>query len=110
MEKPIPPEHCRSMAELRREIDALDRRIVALLARRAACIDRATELKPSEGLPARIPERVQAVMDNIRAEALATGLDPALAEEIWRRLIEWSIAREERVLGPRRAGFPGEPQ
>ncbi len=110
MGEPIPPAHCRSMAELRREIDALDRRIVAMLARRAACIDRAIELKPSEGLPARIPDRVQAVMDNIRAEALATGLDPALAEEIWHKLIEWSIAREERVLGPQREEYPCEPQ
>ncbi len=100
MTHPTDPEACRSMTDLRGVIDALDRDIVRLLARRAALIDRAIALKPAEGLPARIPDRVQAVLDNVRAEARATGLDPDLVADLWRLLIEWSIAREERVLGP----------
>ncbi|MFC2966483.1 chorismate mutase [Acidimangrovimonas pyrenivorans] len=89
-----------SMAELRREIDAHDRGIVAALVRRAAMIDRAAELKPAEGLPARIGPRVEAVVENVRAAAVEGGLDPDLVERLWRELIEWSIAREEKVLGP----------
>jgi isochorismate pyruvate lyase len=27
-------------------------------------------------------------------------MDPDLAEKLWRILIDWSIAREERVIGP----------
>ncbi len=94
-----PPEDCTTMAELRRTIDALDTRLVALLAARAACIDRAIELKPGEGLPARIGPRVDEVLANVRAQAGEQGLDPALADTLWRTLIDWSIAREERVLG-----------
>ena len=93
------PREIASMAELRAEIDAHDAKIVAMLAERARLIDRAAELKPAEKMPARITARVNAVLDNVRAEAEARGLDPALVEGIWRGLIEWSIAREEKVLG-----------
>ena len=89
-----------TMAELRVEIDALDAEIVAQLAARARLIDRAAELKPGEGLPARIETRVEAVVANVRRRAEAEELDPALVEALWRRLIDWSIDREEVVLGP----------
>ena len=87
------------MAALRAGIDALDARLVALLAERARFIDRAVELKRAEGLPARIPVRVAEVLDRVRARAAAEGLDPDLVEALWRRLIDWSIAREEQALG-----------
>ena len=93
------PQDCANMAELRVQIDALDRQLVALLAQRATYIDRAAELKPAEGLPARIDERVEDVVAKVRITAQEAGFDPDLAEAIWRRMIDWSIAREERVLG-----------
>ena len=37
-----------------------------------------------------------------RAAAEAEGLDADLCEGLWRQLIEWSIAREARVLGDAR--------
>jgi isochorismate pyruvate lyase len=87
------------MAELRAQIDRLDRQLIALLAERAGYIDRAAQLKPAEGLPARIGPRVNEVKANVRAEAVAKGLDPDLAEGVWSQLIDWSIAREEKTLG-----------
>ena len=87
------------MAELRVQIDRLDRQLIALLAERAGYIDRAAQLKPAEGLPARIDARVNEVKANVRAEAVAKGLDPDLAEGLWSQLIDWSIAREEKTLG-----------
>ena len=95
-----PPEDCSSMADLRVQIDRLDQTLVKLLVTRASYIDRAAELKPGEGLPARIPARVEDVVTKVRQEAERQGLDPALAEGLWRRLIDWSINREERVIGP----------
>ena len=88
-----------SMAELRAQIDALDAALVAGLADRARLIDRAAELKPAEGIPARVPERVAEVLAHVRAEAAARGFDAALAETLWRQIIDWSIAREELTLG-----------
>lgn len=87
------------MAELRAAIDALDAEIPALLARRAACIDRAVELKRAGGLPARIEARVGEVRANDRHNAAAAGLDPDFADRLWSEIVEWSIAREERMLG-----------
>ena len=90
---------CSTMAELRAEIDRIDAGLVDLLAERITYIDRAAELKPGLGLPARIDDRVEEVVAKVRASAVARGVDPDLAEALWRRLIDWSIAREEVVLG-----------
>ncbi|WP_296476463.1 chorismate mutase family protein [Roseinatronobacter sp.] len=87
------------MAELRIEIDRLDRQLIAFLTKRATYIDRAVELKQIEELPARIEARVSEVKENVRAEARTQGLDPDLAEDLWGQLIEWSITREEKILG-----------
>ena len=86
------------MAELRAEIDRMDRELVRMLARRAAYIDRAIQLKQANGWPARIPDRVEEVVMNARAAAEAQGLDPDLIEHLWRQLVDWSIAREARVI------------
>ena len=90
---------CSTMAELRAEIDRIDAALVDLIAERITYIDRAAELKPGLGLPARIDDRVEEVVAKVRASAVARGVDPDLAEALWRRLIDWSIAREEVVLG-----------
>ncbi|WP_299963358.1 chorismate mutase [uncultured Roseobacter sp.] len=93
------PADCTDMTELRAGIDALDREIIALLARRVGYIDRAAEIKAQAGLPANIPARVEEVVARVRAAAGEAGFDPALAETIWREMIGWSIAREEEKLG-----------
>jgi isochorismate pyruvate lyase len=93
-----PPEACNDMAELRAEIDRFDSELIRMLAQRAGYIDRAIALKQQNGWPARIPERVEAVVENVRRCAGGEGLDPDLAETLWRPLIEWSIAREARVI------------
>ena len=92
------PRDCDSMTRLRDQIDALDRQIVTLLTLRAGYIDRAIELKAGQGLPARIPKRVEDVVAKVRAEAARQGLDADLTEDLWRRLIDWSIAREAQVI------------
>ncbi|MBO9410034.1 MULTISPECIES: chorismate mutase [unclassified Ruegeria] len=94
-----PPQDCHSMQELRVQIDKLDRQLIEMLVMRAGYIDRASQLKPAEGLPARIPDRVEEVVQRVRASSDDLGMDPDLAEQLWRILIDWSIAREERVLG-----------
>lgn len=87
------------MPALRAEIDALDRQLIALLARRRDLISRAAQIKAGIGWPARIEDRVEEVVENARRNAIEAGLDPALVETIWRQLIEAAIAQEERHLG-----------
>lgn len=90
---------CTTMAELRREIDRIDQSLVGLLVERAGYIDRAITLKTANGWPARIDSRVEEVIANVRAKARAEGLGEDLVEQLWRALVEWSIAREEASLG-----------
>ena len=96
-----PAQNCADMTELRAQIDDLDQMLVELLAIRAGYIDRAVELKSQNGWPARIPARGEEVISNARAKAGQSGLDPDLIEGLWRQLVEWSIAREARVIHER---------
>ncbi|PPB82166.1 isochorismate pyruvate lyase [Albidovulum inexpectatum] len=100
------PEECQTMADVRAEIDKLDAELVRLLARRVRYIDRAAELKPALGWPARIDARVEEVVRNVRAKAVQESLDAELVESIWRRLIDWSIAREEDAMARGAEGKP----
>lgn len=93
------PQDCETMAHVRAEIDRLDQLLVSLFAERAAYIDRAAAIKGPLAMPARIDWRVEDVVAKVRLSAAGRALDPDLAEALWRQLIEWSIAREERVLG-----------
>ena len=89
-----------SLSELRGTIDRIDREIVALLAERVRCLDRVIAVKRRDNLPAAIPERVEEVVAHVRSEAAAAGMPPDLAEMLWRRLIDWSIAYEDGHLKP----------
>ncbi len=102
------PADCGTMQEIRAEIDRLDTQLITLLAERAGYIDRAAQVKTVANLPARIDIRVEEVVQNARRNAVAQGLDPDLAETLWRRLIDWSIAREEEKLGRGVASSSGE--
>lgn len=94
-----PPADCTTMADLRAEIDRLDAELVALFAQRVNYIDRAAEIKSEVGLPARIGSRVEEVIGKVRGHAVAHGLPPDKLEKLWRKLIDWSIEREEDKLG-----------
>ena len=93
------PASLGDMTALRAEIDATDKSLSALLAHRQRLIDRAAEIKTGAGLPARIKARVDEVIANARTNAAAEGIDPDLSETLLRELVEWSIRREEAVLG-----------
>ena len=58
-------EDIHDMVALRARIDALDARLIALLAERSTLIDRAAQIKAQVGLPARIDARVEEVAAEI---------------------------------------------
>ena len=87
------------MAEVRKQIDALDVEIVALLAKRQRQIERAARVKPLIELPARVPERIDEVLARVLEAAKRDGLSQELSTELWTRIIEWSIDYEERLMG-----------
>ena len=79
--------------ELRHHIDAVDDEIVALLAKRAELVSAAGKLKKDEQ-GVRDPRRVEQVIAKIRARASVAGLDPAIAEGIYRTIIDCFIRKE----------------
>jgi isochorismate pyruvate lyase len=81
------------MTDIRREIDRVDRALVALMAERQAYIERAAELKSKRGA-VRDEARIEDVIAKVLAQAEKDGLNAAIAEPVWRALIERSIAYE----------------
>ncbi len=88
---------CKSMDEIRVEIDRIDEALVELVAERFTYVDRAWQLKnsPDEAV---VPWRIQQVVDKVRAQAEEKGLPPELAESLWRQMIGWFIQYEEEQL------------
>ena len=87
------PERCTTMAEVRVGVDATDRELVALLARRFRYMDAAARIKPDRNL-VRDETRKREVIANARAEAEAAGLPGAVVADLWDCLVEASIAYE----------------
>lgn len=87
------PHDCTTMAEVRVGVDATDRALVALLARRFGYMDAAARIKPDRDL-VRDEARKRQVIANARAEAEAAGLSGEVVADLWDRLVEASIAYE----------------
>ena len=87
-----------SITELRSEIDAVDEKLIKLLAERQRLVEAVIAVKHRDGIAARVPARVDYVIDRARVLARAHHLDPALAESIWTEMVEWFVAHEERTL------------
>ena len=94
------PVPCPEMQEIRAQIDALDKRLVVLLAERQKLIAAAGEVKPSRDT-VRDEARIEEVVQLVLAEAEKLGLAREIAEPVWRQLIESSIAYEYGVFDKR---------
>ena len=88
------------METIRRDIDALDKKLVALLAERQKLIEAAGKVKPSRDT-VRDEARIEEVVSLIKKEAAKAGLAEQIAEPVWRQLIESSIAYEYGVFDDR---------
>jgi isochorismate pyruvate lyase len=94
---PREAKDCTNMDEVRAEIDRIDRALVDLIGERFTYVDRAWQLKASP-VEARVPWRIQQVIDKVRARAAEQGLPPELAEALWRQMIGWFVQYEEEKL------------
>jgi isochorismate pyruvate lyase len=91
------PAECENMDHVRAEIDRIDVALVKLIAERFGYVDRAWQLK-DQPTDARVPWRIQQVINLVREHATAQGLPPELVEAIWRQMIGWFIQYEEEKL------------
>ncbi|HEY5337514.1 MAG TPA: chorismate mutase [Rhizomicrobium sp.] len=90
---PVPPSACAGMADVRAQIDRLDRVLVGLLAERQGYIERAAQIKTDRNV-VHDDARIEDVVAKVLAEAKHAGLSAAIAEPVWRLLIARCIAHE----------------
>lgn len=90
------PADCETMAEVRDGVDRLDRALVALIKERAGYMEAAARIKPSRDR-VRDEDRIEDVVSKVKAAAADVGLAEAIAEPVWRELVERSIAYEFTV-------------
>lgn len=96
-------QHCNSMVEVRRHIDALDDRIVALLVERTGYMTQAARIKDDVS-KVRDQARIDFIVDRVRARAQALGGQPDVVEAAYRALMDASIAFEHREFARLRQG------
>jgi isochorismate pyruvate lyase len=87
------PADCTTMAEVRQGVDAIDRMLVELLAERQGYMDAAARIKTDRGV-VRDVARIEEVVAKVKAAAREAGLSEAIAEPVWRTLIDRCIAYE----------------
>jgi isochorismate pyruvate lyase len=86
---------CANLAEVRENIDRLDREIVALLAERGRYVKDAARFK-RDAFQVSAPQRQQEVIDKVKALAEEKGAYPEVVEAAYRALIAGFIAREQQ--------------
>jgi isochorismate pyruvate lyase len=87
--------HCESLQEVRDNIDRLDREIVKLLVERQGFVAQAAGFKPNRAAVV-VPERIEYIVDKVKAQGIETGGDPELLERIFRAMIDSYIAFEDK--------------
>ena len=89
----VNPADCRTMAEVRQGVDALDAEIVALIGERFRYMDAAARIKPVREA-VRDEARKAEVLRNVAAHAAGAGVPGKTAADLYEQLVEASIAYE----------------
>jgi isochorismate pyruvate lyase len=90
---PPAPLECQTMADVRAGVDALDEQIVLLLAERQRYMDAAARIKTNR-TAVRDEARIEDVIAKVKRAATKAGLSHAIAEPVWRQLVDRCIAYE----------------
>ena len=99
---------CTSMADIRREIDRVDRALVRLLAQRLTYIERAGHIKSSREA-VRDEARIKDVLAKVKASCAKEQFPYTIAEPVWRQLMEGCIAHEFVVYDEAKGAAPKTP-
>jgi chorismate mutase / prephenate dehydrogenase len=86
-----------TLADLRRQLDGIDERLLELIAQRQETIRGIARVKRSTGFPLRDYKREREVFQNARAKAEAVGVSPQVAESVMRLLIRYSLTIQEKT-------------
>ena len=99
-------QHCTTMEDVRRHIDALDDVLVPLLVTSGGYMTQAARIK-NDANQVRDDERIEAIVARVRARAAQEGGQPDVIEAIYRSMMEAYIAFEHREFARLRAPSQG---
>lgn len=89
------PCECDNLLEVRSEIDRLDREIITALRLRFEYVKAAVRFKSNRAEVA-APDRVSSMLQQRRVWAVECGLDPDFIEKLYRDLVAYFIAEEQK--------------
>ena len=93
-EEPATP-CCRTLGEVRTNIDRIDDQILRLMAERSRYVAQAGRFKTSAAT-VRDEARIRQILTSIREKAATQGVSPDVAEATFRAMVEGFTAEEER--------------
>ncbi|MBC3379538.1 chorismate mutase [Serratia fonticola] len=82
-----------TIEDVRNAIDGIDSQLVSLIAQRGRLVKAAAGFKKDQDA-VRAPDRVQRVIDKVRAEAAVVGLPEDIIEKVYRTMINAFIDYE----------------
>ena len=88
-------QHCTTMEEVRRNVNALDDVLVPLLVTRIGYMTQAARIKGDVG-QVRDEVRIEAIVQRVRERTVLEGGQPDVMEAVYRQLMEECIAYEHR--------------
>jgi len=90
----------RDLEEIRKGIDSVDRRLVALLGERARLVGEVVHYKRAHHMPVVDRGREDKMLARIADLAKEEGLDPRVAQQVLRTIIDGFTLLEVEELGP----------
>lgn len=94
------PDECRTIEEVRSEIDRIDRAIIEAVAQRRGYVHAVMRFKRSED-DVHAHERQRQMLATRREWATEQGLSPDLVEGLFRSMVDHFIAEELAILARR---------
>lgn len=84
---------CKSLDEVRANIDRIDTEIIKLIAERGTYVVQAASFKKSEE-SVKATDRVERVIENVRKKADEYGASPDMVEKLYREMISGFVSME----------------
>lgn len=89
------------LSSLRDRIESVDRQIIALLSERLKIVEEVAAAKLASAAPFRDKEREELLLQRLRAQATAAGLDAHQVERMYRVVMDMSVAHQEATVRSR---------
>ena len=83
---------------LREALEALDQRLLDLVAERMSLVEGVAQAKLDAAWPFRDPERENRLLLHLRRSAVERGLDPHEVERLYRVMLDMSVARQQEFV------------